>query len=196
MPLPTVADAKAYLRIDADIADEDTLVLKLLTRSQGDIERFLGYALTAVARTHVNYSERDNYGVQPELTLPGPFETTTPVPVVTDRDGTTVDATTYYLDDRGLRLLAKAGYSFPTRPYTIVATIGLSAHPDYTAILEAVASEAILEFVAYRYHNRNPAIVQESDEGGGARTLSTSPIPPRVLQSLLMLPGAEALLIR
>jgi hypothetical protein len=195
--LPTLQDAKSILRIEH--ADEDTLVQQLLTRAKADIEQFLGYALTAAARTHVDYSERDNYGVQPALRLPGPFKTSSPAPVVTDVNGSTIDAANYYLDDRGLRILAKAGYSFPNRPYTIVATVGLSAHPDYASRLEAVVSTAILELVAHRYLNRDPGMSSQTDEGGGTKGMggigAQEPLPGRIVNQLLMLPGASGMML-
>lgn len=181
MALPTLPDVKAYLRVET--TDEDVLITQLLARATADVEALLGYALTAVVRTHVDYSRPDNYGVQPRLTLPGPFKVTGPAPVVTDKDGVRVDASEYYLDDRGLRLLAKAGYSFPNRPYTIVATIGLSAHPDYAASLEAVASSAIIDLVTHRYEARDPSESLDST------------IPHRVMQSIMLLPGASGLML-
>lgn len=195
--LPTLQDAKSYLRIEH--ADEDTLVQQLLTRAKADIENFLGYALTAAATTHVDYTERDNYGVQPVITLPGPFKTSAPAPVVTDVNGSTVDAAQYDLDPRGLRIRAKAGYSFPARPYTIAATIGLSAHPDYASRLEPVVATAIIELVAHRYWNRNPGMSSQTDEGGGSIGMggigAQEPIPGRIINQLLALPGASGLML-
>lgn len=195
MPLPTLADAKSLLRIEH--ADEDTLVQQLLARAKADIETFLGYDLTAVSRTYIDYTECDNYGVQPHLSMPGPFKTAAPAPIVTDVDGVTVDATTYYLDDRGLKIRAKAGYAFPARPYTIVATIGLSAHPDYASKYELVAATAILDLVAHRYLNRDPGMSSETDEGGGTKSIGApEPIPGRIINQLLMLPGASGIYLQ
>jgi hypothetical protein len=168
--LPTTADAKSLLRIEHN--GEDTLIGQMLVRAQALIETYLGYALTAVARTHIDYNERDNAGLQPVLRLPGPFKTAAPAPVVTDVEGATVDAATYDLDPRTMKIRAKAGTEFPARPYSIVATIGLSVHPDYTASLEAVVSTAILSVTSHLYLNRNPAARSQSDEGGTAVTLS------------------------
>jgi hypothetical protein len=191
--LPTKDDAKAYLRLEHD--DEDTVVLRLLAGAKADIENILGYALTAVARTHIDYDEGDTYGHVSQLALPGPFKTSSPAPVVTDRDGATVDAASYYLDDRGLRLLARPGFAFRHRPYSIVATVGLSAHPDYSSRLEAIASTAILELVAHRHLNRNPGMSSETDEGGGAIGMggigAQEPIPGRIMNLILSLPGAS-----
>lgn len=188
MALPTTEDIKLYLRDEH--AEDDVLLEQMRLRAIADIEGLIGYALVAVSRTHVDYAECDNYGVQPRITMPGPFKTSGPAPIVTDREGTTIAASQYYLDGRGMRILAKAGYSFPTRPYTVVADVGLSAHPDYPTSLEAVASTAIIEIVAHRYLNRNPATAQESNEGGGSKYLGVEAphIPARIVQNLLLLP--------
>lgn len=193
MALPTIADCKAFLRVEH--AEEDTLFSSLLAKAKADIQILLGYALTAVARTHVDYAETDNYGVQPQLALPGPFLTSGPAPVVTDKDGATVNASTYYLDDRGLRLLAKPGYTFCNRPYMITATIGLSAHPDYATTHEPIASQAIIDLVAHRYHHRDPAEKSSTDEGGSTLSLHEDAIPPRIVADLMKLPGSRGMLL-
>lgn len=191
--LPTVDDCKSYLRIQTNA--EDALVAQLLARAQLLIEGLLGYALTAVSRPHVNYEEVDNHGQRPAITLPGPFKTAVPAPIVTDVDGTVVDATTYTLDVRGMRILAKPGVLFPRRPYSVVADIGLSAHPDYAAKLEGEISNAIIDQVAHLYFNRNPAISSESDEAGAVKVLSDGGqqlIPGRVYDAVNLMPGRNA----
>lgn len=192
MALPTVADCKSYLRVED--ADEDVLFSQLLAKAKADVEAAVGYALVAAAFTHVDYTECDTAGLPAVLRLPGPFLATGPAPVVTDKDGTTVDATTYYLDSRGGEIRGKAGTVFRNRPYTIVATVGLSAHPDYATRLEAIAAQAIIDLVAHRYQNRNPAALQEGDEGGGSKFLGTTPeaMPLRIQQDLMALPRALA----
>lgn len=191
MALPTVADLKGALRIEH--ADEDNELTKMLGRARAAVETHIGYPLTAASFTHVDYTECDNWGVQPVLGLPGPFKTSVPAPIVTDSDGTTVAATTYYLDPRMCVIRAMAGYCFAVRPYTIVADVGLSAHPDYASRLEAVASWAIIELAMHWYQNRNPAVTQETDEGGGSLTLATDAIPPRIVQDLQALPRARGM---
>lgn len=195
MALPTIDDANKYLRIEH--ADEDVLVTQFLARAKGTIETFIGYPLTAAALTHIDYAEYDNYGVRPQLQLPGPFKTSSPAPVVTDRDGATVDASTYDLDPRGCRILAKLGYDFCVRPYSIAATIGLSAHPDYASRLEPVVSVAILEFVAHWYLHRDPSMSSETDESGATIGMggigAQEPLPGRIAQQIRLLPGPHAM---
>lgn len=189
MALPTLTDAKNFLRLDLLITAEDSLVTLFLTRALALIEQELGYAITAVSRTHVDYEERDNYGQRPRLALPGPFKTASPTPRVSDADENAVDSSDYIADARGMRILAAEGVQFSRRPYTIVATIGLSAHPDYSAKLEAVVSIAILDLVAHFYLNRNPALSSEQDEGGASKVVQLGRIPTAVMDTINELPG-------
>jgi uncharacterized phiE125 gp8 family phage protein len=188
--LPTLSDCKSYLRIET--TDEDSLVTQLLARAQASVERVLGYALTAVSRAYTNYSAVPCWLPTQQLPLPGPFKTSGPAPTVVDRDGTTVDATTYDLDNRGCKIRGKSGVWFSNGPYTITADIGLSAHPDYATQLEAVVATAIVDLVAHLYQNRNASISSQIDEGGSSVGMGgigrQDPLPPRVLQYIEMLP--------
>lgn len=183
MALPTVTDVKTFL--GKEDTSEDTLLTSLLARAIAAIETKLGYPLTAASRAFVDYEERDNYGPQPVLRLSGPFAAD---PAVVDVNGDTVSATTYDQDRRTGRILAKVGYSFGVRPYTITATIGLSAHPDYATRLEAAISPAVIDLVAHYYLNRNPAATSESDEGGGTKNVLEDEIPPRIMTVLQDMP--------
>lgn len=192
MALATIGDCKNFVR--KETTDEDaSFFTPQLARVKAAIERELGYLLTGAARTHVDYNERDNHGSNPVLTLPGPFKTSGPAPVVTDVDGSTVNSADYSLDTRGMMLRAKAGVSFTNRPYTIVATIGLDQHPDYSANLESIVNQAIVEFVAYLYKNRTPGVSSFSEEGGGAVVYEGNGIPTRipagVMEWIDLLPG-------
>lgn len=181
MALPTVQDAKSYLRVEW--ATEDPLFTSLLARAQGSIEAVLGYAMTAVAVTWADYG-RDY--VSSWIQLPGPFALS-PAPVVTDVDGTVVDATSYALDQRSGKIRAKYNDGlFTSSQYTVVATIGLSAHPDYAA-LEAVATTAILDLVAHLYEQRNPS------EGLLVETVNVA-IPPRIMSDIMLLPCTRRLI--
>jgi hypothetical protein len=189
--LATAQDCKDYCRVQTTA--EDSLFTAMRARAIAAIEQELGYSLESAVRTHVDYTERDNYGQEPVLSLPGPFKTSGPAPVVTDVDGSTVDSADYNLDARGLKIRAKPSVTFNRRPYTIVATIGLSEHPDYSSRLEGIVNQAIVDFVAHLWANRSVGVNNETDEGGGARTFSSigSPalIPKRVMDSLDSLPG-------
>jgi uncharacterized phiE125 gp8 family phage protein len=187
MPLPTVTDAKAYLRVD--LPTEDPQFTLLLARAKASIEGLLGYGITAAAVTFVAFGRRFSSN---ELQLPGPFAAS-PAPVVTDVDGVIVDPATYVLDSQAGKIRAKYDdYIFTSSQYTVVATIGLSAHPDYDARLEAVASSAILDLVAHLYENRFPGM---SAEGGGGVSLTPDAIPARIISDLMALPCTRGLLV-
>lgn len=183
MALPTVSDCKTYC--GKEDSSEDTLFTSLLARAIAAIEHKLGYPLTAASRAYVDYDEYDGFNTKPMLQLPGPFAAS---PAVVDRDGTTVDSTTYYQDRYNGRIIAKPGYGFPARPYTITATIGLSSHPDYAAKLEVAISVAIIDLVAHLYQNRNPGASAEADEGGGSKSLLADALPPRIVGMLVDMP--------
>lgn len=185
MALPTVADAKSVLRVED--TSEDTLLGQMLARAQALLERLLGYPLTAAAQAYTDYARTDEWDSPVILQLPGPFAA---APVVADVNGTAVDSSTYYVERGTGKIRAKQGYNFPTGPYTITATIGLSAHPDYATRLEAVATQALLDWVAHLYFNRNPGTTLETDEGGSSRMLSPDAVPARVLESVQLLPMA------
>lgn len=184
MALPTLQDAKDYLRVDLET--EDALLTALLARARATVETYLGYPLIAVPYTYVSYSRRI---ADTEIQLPGPFLATGPTPVFTDVNGVTVDASTYILDGRAGRIRAIYGGLFAASPYTVVATIGLSAHPDYATRLEALASTSILDLVSHWYENRNPMI---GDDIGQGVNSTTPAIPQRILSDIMMLPGGWA----
>lgn len=179
MALPTLQDAKDFLRVVA--TDEDALVTAFLARAKAKIETLLGYPMTAAARTIVFYGREYSDDV---IQLPGPFLATGPAPVFTDTGGVVVEATSYVLDVRAGKIRASFGGYFGPGPYTVVATIGLTAHPDYAGSLEAVASTAILDLVAHYYENRNPSLSSESGESH-----QPDAIPPRIVSDLMLLPG-------
>lgn len=195
MPLPTFADAKLYLRIED--SDEDQLVTQLVARAKAQIETFIGYPFTAVEKTFVEYRAGCALGGD-FIQLPGPFALS-PAPAVTDPSGGVIDTTSYVLDPAAGKIRAKDRGYFGSRPITVVATIGLSAHPDYASRLEAVASIAIIDLVADLYQNRNPNVSSSQDEGGGSFAMSgighVDSIPPRVMQSIMILPCTAGLLL-
>jgi uncharacterized phiE125 gp8 family phage protein len=186
--LPSVADAKSVLRIED--ASEDALLGQFLARAQAVIETLIGYPLTAASLAFTDYARTDQWDRPTVLQLPGPYKTALPTPTIVDVNGTAVDAATYYLDNRSGKIRAKSGYDFPSGPYTVTSDVGLSAHPDYAARLEAVASQAIVDLAAHLYSNRNPATTQETDEGGSSKTLPADAVPMRVLESVNLLPMA------
>lgn len=193
MPLPTLNDCKSELRLDLSLTGEDAVITRQMTRAKALIEGLLGYPLVAAAATHTNFAETDNHGQDPVLSLPGPFKTTSPAPVVTDVDGSTVESDDYTLDPIGLKIRAKSGVAFTNRPYTIAATIGLDVHPDYASKYEAIASDAIIALTIHLYRQRNPGISPFTEEGGGGTVLAGNGRPTRIPDAVMdiidLLPG-------
>lgn len=179
MSLPTLQDAKDYLRIQT--LAENVVVTALLARAQAMVETYLGVRITAAEETVTDHTERSAraYARVTTLQLPRyPFAATNPAPVVVDAQGQTVDPATYTLEPRFGQLLGNPGVSFDNGPYAITATVGLSAHPDYATRIEPLVSAAILDLVADLYQRRNPAASNES-EGGVSVTYRPDVIPMR-----------------
>lgn len=174
------------LHCHAEGTAEDDWFDDTLAEVKADIETLLGVPITAAEVTVKDVAESiRSYGVVTELFMEYPVEDTTPAPVITDVDGDTVDATTYDLDPLTGVVTAKEGYTFPNGPYTIVATIGMSAHPDYATRIESVLNRAIKQSVAAAYDRRNPDLMQESAAGGSSRRYAESGMLPDAVRKRL-----------
>jgi hypothetical protein len=184
MSLPALSDLKGYLRIDG--TTEDTVLTMLLASARGMVERYLERPITAISRTFVDPAETIvAYGRITALMVPvwpvhpgapSPAEPVIPAPVITDVDGAVVDAATYRVAAESGRFIATRGESFPNGPYTIVASVGLSADPRYAEEIEPVISQAILDVASDLYANRTPSAQMEA-AGGGASTSWRDPDP-------------------
>lgn len=190
MALPTSTDCKSYLGIED--SSHDTLIGNLLTRAKAFVESHIGYPLTAASRTMTLYEGGDvnQWTPRDSIVLPGPIATS-PAPTLTDADGDTVPTTEYTVDSRFGMLRSAIDHTFASGPYTLVGTIGLSAHPDYSSRHEPLVSQGIIEIVAHWFQNRNPAASSESDEGGNSVAIREGAIPLRILETLDRLPGAS-----
>lgn len=183
MPLPTVADVKAYLRVESNA--EDALIALILQRARGAVEAYLGRPIVAVER---------------EFTIeePGELLMLSLYPVsatgfsVVDMDGNTVDPAEYRvgLQTGIVKQTGRVSWWYDA-PYTVTATVGLELHPDYATVIEPVLSAAIIDTCADLYHNRNP-LVQTETSAGASKTLATylanekgnAGLPPRVARTL------------
>lgn len=179
MALPTLNDVKRYLR--KQTTNEDTLITALLASAIGRVETYLRRPIEAVSQTFVDEAE----GAPCSLILP-----VTPVSAltsVTDADGTTLTiADLRFSIETGL-VKYKDGSAFVNGPYTIVATVGLSARVGYASRIEPVISQAIFDTVADLYQHRNPNATNEMAGGGVAVTYSTGNaegVPHRVAAML------------
>lgn len=185
MSLPALSDLKNYLRLE-DTTAEDTVLTMLLASARAMVERYLERPITAISRTFVDPAETIvAYGRVTQLMVPvwpihpgapSPADPVIPAPVITDVDGNVVDASTYRIDASSGRFIANAGESFPNGPYTIVATVGLSADPRFDTEIEPVVSQAILDVASDLYANRTPSASMEA-AGGGASTSWRDPDP-------------------
>jgi NAD(P)H-dependent FMN reductase len=187
MALPTKTELKAYLRIQTTA--EDTLLDALLARATALIEAHLGRPITAAARTFVDEAETGvAYGQVTTLLIPvTPVLLTGTPPTIVDGEGTTLSSTTDYrlpADQWSGLIRARDGIVFNVRPYTITATVGLSAATDYATRIEPVIGAALIDLAADLWHRRNPAAQAEGAGGGVYTQFAQVGIPPRVAEML------------
>ena len=190
MALPDRDQLKLYLRIQSDA--EDTLLDALLASAIAQVRAFVRRPLVAEARTFVLTKPWDAlYRTVTTLHLPiypvAAEDSNTSAAEITDNDGTVlVEATDYTIDLRtGLiaGLTSSALFPFGVWPYSITATVGLSALPEYDAEIEPVLSQAILDVAADLYQRRSPAATSETT-GGGVSTSYSGGLPARVADLL------------
>lgn len=179
MALPTLADLKAYVRRE-DAADDATLTL-LLAHAQAVVERHLGVPLVAASKTLYDRGEealRGSRSVRSLLLDAYPASITS----ITDFTGLVLDSSLDYdaadTPSSGI-VWARPGTGFSNFPYTIVANVGLSVHPDYASRLEAMASRIIVDAAAWWYQARNPAASGETDPGVSTQYVLEG-LPPRI----------------
>jgi hypothetical protein len=195
MTLVAKAELKEYLRIQGTA--EDTLLDALIARAIGMVEAFVRRPIEAEERTFV-MGRPSEYATAAIRAIHVPIY---PVAVadssisgltLTDDEGDTlVEDSDYRLDVRTGRITGING-AFATWPYTIVATVGLSAHPNYTDRIEPVMNVAIIDIAADLYQRRSPAATSEST-GGGVSSSYVGGIPERVKDMLRPFVMARAL---
>lgn len=166
MALPTVADLKAYLRIE-DSA-ENALLAALLARAQAQVEVYCDVPITAEAQTFV-----DDGGTidRPLTSLIFPRRPIASV-TVTDADGVTVPAAGYRVNGSAGMVIASDDSVFVNPPFTIACQCGLSLRSDYVRI-EPIIAQLILDLAADLYQRRTPGAASES-AAGTAVTWDTS----------------------
>lgn len=183
MALLTVSQLKSYLRIQHTA--EDTLLADLLAQATALVESHIGRPITARAATWTDRAATLRaYGAVTTLMIPESPVAADSV-TVTGADGTTVDAADYTVDIRTGMIRGNRGAVFASGPYTITATTGLSAHPDYATRLEPLVNGALRDTVADAYHRRSPAAASEGAGGGVQATYATvTELPARVVAAL------------
>jgi uncharacterized phiE125 gp8 family phage protein len=188
MALPTVADCKAYLRIEHTV--EDTMLTGMLAQSIAAIEAYLARPITILTRTWI-VEQHQSGASATKLFVPlfpiAVADSSAGTDDLTLTDGENViliEDTDYRLDTR-TGVITAVGSCFGTWPYTIVADVGLEALDEYTTHVEPALSAAVLDVVADRYQRRNPAATSEDAADPGASFTTSNPgLPARVCEAL------------
>ena len=181
MPLPTLAKLKGYLRIENTSQDE--VLTDILSEAVAWAQSLIGIPITAEARTFYNVrpvfvGEGVGYG----LALPV-YPVASAALAVTDVNGDAVAGANFRIDNALGWLVPITTYSFADDDHTIVATVGLSAHPRYATEKEPLVNALILGLASVLHHERNPNASSQS-EAGASVSYRDEKLPPR-LQSLV-----------
>jgi len=184
MALPTVADLKAYLRIQTTA--EDVLLGATLAQAEALSVAYLRRPILLEARTWVlDAPTQATTRAVWRLHVPLYPVADSPTMEIADGDGTVlVDGTDYRADLRTGEIVAAGASPFAAWSYTIDAEVGLEASPDYAALIEPVLSLALLDLASDRWHRRNPAATSEATGGGVSTTYATDGMPARVVAAL------------
>jgi hypothetical protein len=180
--LPTLADLKAYNRIE--IAAEDALLTALLLRAQAMLEQWIDTPIVPETREAVDRTE----GMARALVFPArPIADVT----VVDVDGATVDASLYAVDSGAGIIYGRNGYRFVRGPYTITAAVGLALRNDYGR-LEPLLSQAIIDLASDLYQRRTPGAQTETGSGTTISWDVSRETVARVMKDLRLLKLAVA----
>ena len=142
MALPDFDELKSYLRVTTDI--EDDLIQQINLSSQAWVRAYYQVPLTSASRTFRGLWPRVGAQRQCETRLVVPIRPCDSTAVVTDAVGTTVDSTTYYIDQRTAFIEAKYGVVFSNPPYDVAIEVGWQTHPDYDSDVDPILRQAVL----------------------------------------------------
>lgn len=179
MPLPTLATLKGYLRIET--AAEDAVLTDLLAQATQWAQSLIGLPITAAARTLYNVrpvfvGEGVGYG----LSLPV-YPVSSAGLTVTDVNGVAVAGGNFRLDNALGWLIPITTYSFADDSHTVVATVGLSAHPRYATEIEPRVNALIIGLASVLHNERNPNASSQS-EAGASVSYRDDELPSRLKQ--------------
>lgn len=163
MALPTDLEIKSYLRLDTD--EEDLLIFTLNQTAQAVVASKINLPLEAAATTFYGRTPRRGYRGEAAERLTIPKQPCATTATITDVDGETVDADTYTIEPLTGWVNAALYEAFAAPPYTIVVNVGLTAHPDYDAVIDPIARQAILDLASDYWNRRNPGGVFEQSGG-------------------------------
>ncbi len=183
MSLPSVADCKAYLKIENTA--EDALLAQLLARATMLSQNRIGCPIQAASRSFVDEASTQVFYSHGPTSLIVPVTPIDPDTLdITDQDGNDVDSDDIRADARTGIIKYLDGSSFDNGPYTIECDVGLSLLDDYATMIEPIVSSAIIDFVADLYQRRNPGARAEAAAGGVRVDWGPDGIPPRVCEVL------------
>jgi len=184
MALPTSTELIAYLRIESEESSaESGLLTAFVTRATAMVEAWLDRPiLSLTSQVFVDEAVSDRGYVTKLLVPVTPIKTATVV--IVDKDGVTVPSADYRINLLTGEIFADPGVRWSNGPYTITCTVGLADHPRYSARIEAILSQAILDVAADLYHARNPRSASESAGGGASTTYVNQCLPERVQVAL------------
>lgn len=158
MALPTVADLKAYLRIESTA--EDVLLAALMARARSMLETWIDVPITAEVQTAEDEATSLARPVRALVFPRRPMSVT----AVVDSRGETVPPSDYRGSVTSGVIYAQHDTAFAYGPYTITALVGLTLRPDYGR-LEPVLSQAIVDVAADLYQRRTPGAATETVAG-------------------------------
>lgn len=191
MALATRTECKAYLRIQGTA--EDSVIDLLLAGALASVEAYLRRPIEAIEREFIlDRPATSAYRTDHKLFLPvypvALGDSSIDAIAILNGDGDAlVEDTDFRLDPRtGIVTALSDGVpfgAFATFPYTVTATVGLSADPDYDIKIEPAINAAIIDLVADRYQRRSPAATSESDNGVSS-SYTGGAIPARVRDML------------
>jgi hypothetical protein len=178
MAWPTSQDLKDYLRIQTTA--EDSVIDDLNSAAIAAIVGYVDRQIDAAEMVMEDRAETLNaYSAVRRLCTTDWPVSMDPVPVITDREGATVDPTTYsWLPIIGL-VRANRGIYFASGPYEITATVGQVFVPDFALRVQPLLRRAVLDLGAVFYQQRNANASQESEAGVSA-SWHKDEIPPRI----------------
>jgi hypothetical protein len=185
MPLPSDDEIKAYLRVETDV--EDDLIFAANNSAQAMVLQYLKVPLESTSRTFKG--RRPRRGHREELTerLVIPVVPCATTAVITDLDGTVVDADTYTIDGRYGWVDAVRYEAFDNPPYQIVVSVGWPHDEEYGAEVDPLLYQIILDIAVDIYRRRNTGAIYEQSGGQVSITYTADDIParPRVNLELL-----------
>jgi uncharacterized phiE125 gp8 family phage protein len=162
MTLYTLADLKAYLRIEHNA--EDTLLTGLALSAVSMIESYLHRPIRSAQRTFVDMAQPVGGGRVGALLVPV-YPLGTLLSVLHD-DGESLDVDTLGIAPVSGRIRKLDGTPFRAGPWTITATVGLEHADEYDTRILPVIRHAVRDVVADLYQRRNPAASAEAEGGG------------------------------